>query len=185
MIGLGDPIRDDAPAAIRNLRQLGYTVHILSGDHPDVVAAVAERLHVPEHQARGAASPEQKVAYLEQLMRSDGTIMVGDGVNDAAALAAATVGIAVHGGAEASLASADVYLSRPGLAPIVDLIRASRKTVSTIRLSLVVSLCYNVVTAALAMAGIIGPLTAAILMPISSFTVVTLALASRTFGDDS
>jgi cation transport ATPase len=154
-------------------------------DHPDVVSKVAKRLSVPEAQARGAASPEQKVAYLEDLMKNADTVMVGDGVNDAAALAAATVGIAVHGGAEASLASADVYLSRPGLTPIVDLIRAARRTVRTIRLSLLASLCYNVVAAALAMAGIIGPLTAAVLMPISSFTVVTLALASRTFGDDS
>jgi Cu2+-exporting ATPase len=185
VIGIGDPIRDDAPRAIGDLRKLGYQVHILSGDHPDVVSKVAKRLGVPEAQARGAASPEQKVAYLENLMKNADTVMVGDGVNDAAALAAATVGIAVHGGAEASLASADVYLSRPGLTPIVELIRAARRTVRTIRLSLLASLCYNVVAAALAMAGIIGPLTAAVLMPISSFTVVTLALASRTFGDDS
>jgi Cu2+-exporting ATPase len=185
VIGLGDPIREDASQAVDDLRQLDYQVHILSGDHPDVVADVAGILKVPDTQACGASSPEQKVAYVEALMKRTSAVMVGDGVNDAAALAAATVGIAVHGGAEASLASSDVYLSRPGLTPIVELIRAARRTVRTIRLSLLASLCYNVVAAALAMAGIIGPLTAAILMPISSFTVVTLALASRTFGDDS
>ncbi len=125
VVGIGDPIRDDAPQAVDDLRRLDYPVHILSGDHPDVVSRVAERLSVPATQARGAASPEQKVAYLEVLMKNAHTVMVGDGVNDAAALAAATVGIAVHGGAEASLASADVYLSRPGLTPIVDLIRAA------------------------------------------------------------
>ncbi len=185
VLGLGAPLRDDAATAVSQLRQLGYDLHILSGDHPDVVAAVAEELHIAEADTLGAASPEQKVQYVERYLTTGNVIMVGDGVNDTAALAAATVGIAVHGGAEASLATADVYIARPGLMPIVDLIHAARSTVRTIRISLVVSLCYNVIAAALAITGVIGPLTAAILMPISSFTVVALALASSTFGDRS
>lgn len=185
VLGLGDPLRDDAARAITQLRQLGYHIHVLSGDHPDVVAAVARQLEVPARDTHGAASPERKVEYVRQQMQSSSVLMVGDGVNDAAALAAANVGIAVHGGAEASLASADVYIARPGLQSLVDLIQAARATVRTIRLSLLASLCYNVIAASLAISGIIGPLTAAILMPISSFTVVALALASRTFGDAS
>ncbi len=184
VLGLGDSIRVDAATAISQLRQLGCHIHIVSGDHEDVVAAVAQELGVPSDNVRGGASPEQKVRYVEDPAIAANVVMVGDGVNDAAALAAATVGIAVHGGAEASLATADVYVGRPGLMPIVELIRAARATVRTIRLSLAVSLCYNVVAAALAISGVIGPLTAAILMPISSFTVVALALASRTFGDE-
>ncbi len=69
--------------------------------------------------------------------------------------------------------------------PMVELVRAARSTVRTIRFSLVASLCYNVLAAMLAICGVISPLAAAILMPISSFTVVALALASRTFGDES
>jgi Cu2+-exporting ATPase len=147
---------------------------------------VALQLGIPAERAIGGASPELKLQTIQHAMQESGqrepVVMVGDGVNDAAALSAASVGIAVHGGAEASLAAADVYLSRPGLAPIVELTDASRNTLRTIRRSLAVSLCYNAIAATLAMAGLIGPLVAAILMPISSFTVLTLAYASRTFG---
>ena len=99
------------------------------------------------------------------------------------ALSAATVGIAVQGGAEASLAAADVYLARPGLAPLVRLVRGSRRTLDVIRRNVLVSLLYNVITGGLAMAGLINPLIAAILMPISSLTVVTMSYRSRTFQE--
>jgi Cu2+-exporting ATPase len=179
--GLGDPIREDTASALAELRRLGWTIRILSGDHPDVVAAVAEQLQVPAEAATGNATPEEKVAYVERLRQHGPVVMVGDGVNDAAALSAATVGIAVHGGAEASLSAADIYLSRPGLTPIVDLVGAAGSTVRAIRRSLVASLIYNTLAASLAMTGLIGPLIAAILMPVSSLTVLTLAFGSRTF----
>jgi P-type Cu2+ transporter len=182
---LGDPLRDDAAQALDQLRRMGWKVRILSGDHPSVVRAVAQQLDVAPQDAVGGATPEDKVQYVEQAARQGPTVMVGDGVNDAAALSAATVGIAVHGGAEASLAAADVYLSRSGLIPVVEVIQAARNTLRTIRRCLTASLCYNALAASLAIIGWIGPLTAALLMPISSFTVLTLAFTSRTFGDRS
>jgi Cu2+-exporting ATPase len=180
---LGDAIRSDAAAALAELQRCGWELQIVSGDHPAVVAAVARQLGIAESAVRGGVTPEEKAALARQAAAQGSVVMVGDGVNDAAALSAATVGIAVHGGAEASLAAADIYLSRPGLAPIVDLIHAARQTLRTIRRALLASLCYNALTAGLAIAGLIGPLVAAILMPISSFTVLAIAYASRTFGD--
>jgi len=182
-VGLGDPIRDDVGGAIDDIRGLGWKVRILSGDHPDVVSAVGRELGLPDNHTFGGATPEEKVDFVGTAIRQGRVVMVGDGVNDAAALSASTVGIAVHGGAEASLSAADVYLNRPGVAPIVDLVRAADRTLRTIRRSLVVSFGYNAIAASLAVCGVIGPLVAAILMPISSFTVLALAYASPTFGD--
>lgn len=181
--GLGDPIRPDAQQAIDALRRLGWRVRILSGDHPSVVQTVGRQLGIDAEDCRGGASPEAKLAVVNQVLQRGTVVMVGDGVNDAAALAAATIGIAVHGGAEASLAAADVFIKRPGLSPIVELAIASRRTMRVIHRNLAVSLFYNAFAASLAITGVITPLIAAILMPLSSLSVVTLSYKSRTFGD--
>jgi len=180
--GVGNPIRADAAAAVAELRQRGWSPAVLSGDDPQVVATVARRVGIPLAACRGGVTAEDKVMAIEEAVQRGPVVMVGDGVNDAAALSAATVGIAVHGGAEASLAAADVYLSRPGLAPIVALVTGARNTLWTIRACLGVSLVYNAAAATLAMTGVIGPLIAAILMPLSSLSVVLLAFWFPSFG---
>jgi Cu2+-exporting ATPase len=182
---LGDPLRPDAPAAIDALRRRGFDVHIVSGDHPDLVARVGDALGLPPDRVHGGVTPEAKLAFVQGLVRAapgSTTVMVGDGVNDAAALAAATVGIAVRGGAEASLAAADVSLAREGLAPILELLDGARRTMRTIHWTIAASLFYNVIAGGLSMAGLISPLLAAIIMPASSFTVVTICLRSRAFS---
>jgi len=179
---LGDPLRPDAADTLAGLRRRGWNVGILSGDHPEVVAAVARRLGLEPGRCRGGLSPEQKLSAVERAGRTNPVVMVGDGVNDAAALAAAHLGIAVHGGAEASLAAADVFLDRPGLAPVVELMDGARRTLAVIRRNLVFSLAYNIVAAALSVAGLVHPLLAALLMPLSSLTVVTSSYRGRTFA---
>jgi Cu2+-exporting ATPase len=179
--GLGDRIRRDAVDSLKQLVACGHRIAILSGDHPEVVAAVARRLRMPIQFARGGVTPEQKLAFVEGAISEPRVVMVGDGVNDAAALSAASVGIAVHGGAEASLAAADVFTTREGMAPIVDLFSGARRTMRVIRRGIAFSLLYNLIGVALAMTGVLNPLLAAVLMPLSSLTVVTSAFRSKTF----
>jgi Cu2+-exporting ATPase len=156
-------------------------VGILSGDHPGVVEAVGRELGLPAERIRGGVTPEGKLAEVEHAAGEGPVVMVGDGINDAAALSAATVGVAVHGGAEVALAVADVFLTREGIEPLVRLFDGARRTMRVIRVNLAFSLVYNLVGASLAMAGLIGPLAAAVLMPLSSLTVITHSFRARTF----
>jgi len=179
--GIGDPLRADATQTVEQLRREGWEVGLLSGDHPQVVAAAGRRLGLPPEHSRGGVSPEEKLAVVEQAAGEGRVVMVGDGINDAAALSAATVGVAVHGGAEVALAVADVFLTREGIEPLVRLFCGARRTMRVVRLNLIFSLIYNLVGASLAMAGWIGPLVAAVLMPLSSLTVITHSFRARTF----
>jgi Cu2+-exporting ATPase len=181
LAGIGDPLRHDSAESVASIRDRGWQVEILSGDHPAVVRSVAQKVGIEPAAARGAATPEDKLDVVREASQNTTVAMVGDGVNDAAALAAATVGIGVHGGAEAALAAADVYLGRPGLEPVVELLRGSRRTLGVIRRNLVFSLTYNVVAVTFAMTGHMSPLLAAILMPLSSMTVVLSSYRARTF----
>jgi Cu2+-exporting ATPase len=181
LAGVGGALRPDAQPTVAALLARGMRVEVLSGDHPDTVRSVGASLGLAPELCHGGLAPEDKVRAVEDAARSGPVIMVGDGVNDAAALSAATVGIAVHGGAEASLAAADVYLGRPGIAALVEVFEGARRTLSIIHRCLGVSLAYNAVAATLAIAGVVNAVLAAILMPMASFTVLGMALWLRSF----
>ncbi len=183
--GLGDRLRPDAKATLARLRARGWTTRLLSGDAPAVVAAIGAELGFAPEACRGGATPEDKLAEVEALASTGRVVMVGDGVNDAAAIARATVGVGVKGGAEACLAAADVFLSRPGLAPLADLTEGAARTLRVIRLGIGISILYNAAGVALAYFGRINPLVAAIMMPVSSLTVVLIAWRGRTFEEPS
>ena len=199
--GIGDRLRGDAGRTVAALITRGIRVRILSGDHPGVVARVAGELGLPVDDALGGLSPEDKRDIVAQLVgRSRGpsgpagtggsegppprgsVVMVGDGVNDSAALALADVGIAVHGGAGATIVASDVVLTREGVAPLVELLDGARQLRGVIRRNLVFSVLYNGVAATFAMMGLVGPLAAAVLMPLSSLTVVASSAFTRTFA---
>ncbi len=184
--GVADALRSDAANVVERLRRRGWQIGILSGDHQAIVDRVAHQLNIPLPYALGQLSPEEKVRIVQNSPARIGilststkrltTVLVGDGVNDSAALAIATVGVAAHRSADACLAAAPVYLADAGLSRLVDLMDLSHATMRTIRRNLGGSLAYNVVAIGLAAVGLVGPLTAAILMPISSLTVVALSL---------
>ncbi|MEO7996506.1 MAG: heavy metal translocating P-type ATPase [Gemmatimonadaceae bacterium] len=180
--GLGDRVRDDVATSLASLRAAGWRTVLLSGDSTPVARSVGRSLGFTEDAIISEASPEQKLAFVEQQRLLGRVVMVGDGVNDAAGIAAAHVGIGVHGGAEACLAIADVYLSRAGLAPVVELVNGAQRTVNVIRRNIAFSVAYNLLGASLAIAGVLTPLIAAVLMPISSLTVVFGAWRGFTFA---
>ncbi|MCA9140320.1 MAG: heavy metal translocating P-type ATPase metal-binding domain-containing protein, partial [Planctomycetales bacterium] len=184
VLAISDPLKKDAATTVQQLLRLGWDVGILSGDHKDVVDQVSRRIGIHPENAFGGLSPEEK---LRQVTRRDGrpVVMIGDGANDAAALAAADVGIAVRGGAEVSLQAAPVFVASGALGSVVDLISASKNTQRLIRTTFGVSLAYNVFAVLLAIFGFINPLIAAVLMPISSVSVLSLTLAWPTFREST
>ncbi|MEM9585798.1 MAG: heavy metal translocating P-type ATPase [Planctomycetota bacterium] len=187
-LSIADSLRSESAGLVQRLKQLGWQVGMLSGDHPGTARSVARQLGIEPAMTHGGMTPEQKLDQTRQSVdrAQDGgpktcVVMVGDGINDAAALAAADVGIAVRGGASASLEAAPVFLSGQKLSHISLLSEAAQRTVRTIHWTFALSLAYNVLAAILAMTGLISPLIAAILMPVSSLTVVSLVLAIPTF----
>jgi Cu2+-exporting ATPase len=188
--GMGDQVRTDSARAIAALQARGWEVRMCSGDDARVAQAVAARVGIAHEFVQGGATPEGKLATVQALLArtrdahghaARPVVMVGDGVNDAAAIAAADVGIGVHGGAEACLATADAYLTTPGLSPLVDIADGSARTMRVIRRNMLWALGYNAVGVSLAIMGVISPLIAAVMMPASSLTVVLGSWLGRTF----
>lgn len=178
---VGDAMRPEVPSLMRTIRHLGWSPRILSGDIPSVVHAISAQAGIDEEHASGSATPEDKAERIRRLASRDTVVMVGDGVNDAGALAEATVGIAVRGGAEASLTAADVFFADAELDALPELLDGARQVTRTIRRNVAFSLAYNATCATLAIVGIITPLAAALLMPASSLTVLFIARSNRGF----
>lgn len=138
------------------LQRRGWRVELLSGDEQAAVAAVAAA--VGADAAHAEASPEKKLSMVQQSLATATTVLVGDGVNDAAALSAATCGIAVSGSAEVSMEAAGVFLSKQGIAQVASVLDGASRTITTIKRNFRISLFYNVTAGALAASGVIKPL---------------------------
>ncbi len=175
--------RTDAQQALADCRNLGLHVCVLTGDHAARGAQFAERFDV---EVRAGLTPAQKVAAVEELRRQWGPVaMVGDGINDAAALVASDVGIAMGCGADVSRQSASICLLGDQLAQIPWCIELTRQTVSVIRQNLFWAFFYNVGGVALACAGWLTPVWAAVAMVASSVLVVANSLRLRGVTQDA
>jgi Cu2+-exporting ATPase len=175
VFALGDPVRTEARAVIRALRDRGKTVTLLSGDRPEVVRHVARALDIP-HLIAGAR-PQDKLDYvLRQQAAGNAIVMIGDGVNDAPVLAAASVSIAVGHSTDVARASADAVLLTDGLHGVVEAVDPSRRTFTVIRQNLVWALAYNFAALPLAAFGYVTPWIAGVGMAMSSLLVVANAL---------
>jgi P-type E1-E2 ATPase len=167
-------LRGEASAALRSLRDAGLSLAILTGDESSRAAAIGRELNV---ELTAGMLPEDKLAAIADLQRRHGPVaMVGDGVNDAPALAAADVGIAMGCGADVVRQSADVCLLGNDLSRLPWTIGLAQRTVRTIRQNLFWAFAYNIAGIALAAAGVLNPIFAAIAMVVSSVLVVTNSL---------
>ena len=180
-VAIGDPIRPDARSTVQRLRRAGWRVVLASGDDAVVASGVAKVLGIDARDAHGGLSPEEKLEFVKRADLARPVVMVGDGVNDLAALAAADVGVAVRNGAQASHHVADVCLAARGLRPLERFVAGARSTMRTIRVNLAVSVLYNVGGGVLAFLGLVNPLVAAVLMPLSGLTVLVIALRMPSF----
>lgn len=175
LISLKDELRDDAVESIKTIKNNNLTPYIISGDNQKTVNEVAQKLKIESEKALGNITPEQKNDFM---LKNPRTIMVGDGANDAIALSNAYVSVAVHGSVDISLRVADIYISKTGVSNLTKVIEASHDTLKVIKRNLKFSLVYNLLGATLAIFGFITPLVAAILMPISSLTVLVSTFVS-------
>ena len=171
---LDDELREGAKASIKELKQMGLKVLMLSGDKQIVASKVASELGIDE--SHGELNPEQKALLIKELQKSANVVMVGDGINDILALKSANVGIAMGSGASVSVGVSDVVLLRDELKDLVFALRQAKKTFKVIKENLFISLVYNALSIPLAMAGFIIPLFAAISMSFSSLLVVLNSL---------
>ncbi|WP_234036274.1 heavy metal translocating P-type ATPase [Porphyrobacter sp. YT40] len=173
-IAFADPLRADAAATLAALAREGIAASILSGDRAAPVAVVAEALGL---QAQAEASPQAKLAALEAL-KAEGRrpLMVGDGLNDGPALAAAHASIAPGTASDASQQAADAVFIGEGLMPVALAVRVARRTMRIVRENFGFSIAYNLLAVPLALLGLVTPLVAAIAMSVSSLVVVANSL---------
>ena len=178
---VSDLIKDSAAGAVARLRAMGLRTILLTGDRQGAGDAVGREVGVDEVVAE--VLPTDKAAVIERLQASGRRVaMVGDGINDAAALATANLGLAVVSGTDVAMKSADIILVRQSLDVVPDAIALARRTLRTIRGNLIWAFAYNVAAVPLAAFGLLNPLIAGFAMSLSSVFVVTNSMRLRRFA---
>ena len=182
VVAVSDTIKPSSAAAIAELRQLGLRPLLLSGDNSRAAAAVGAGVGIAPADVLAPVTPEGKIATVERLQAQGHSVaMVGDGVNDAAALAAADLGLSMGTGTDVAIEAGDLVLVRGDLRSAADAIRLSRATLRVIKQNLFWAFAYNVAMVPLAAFGVINPMFAGFAMAASSVLVVTNSLRLNRF----
>ncbi|WP_326582699.1 heavy metal translocating P-type ATPase [Streptomyces sp. NBC_00481] len=183
VVTVADAVKETSAEAVRRLRALGLTPMLLTGDNERVARSVAAAVGISPEHVLAEVLPQDKVDVVRRLQGEGRTVaMVGDGVNDAAALATADLGLALGTGTDAAIEAGDLTLVRGDLRVAADAIRLSRRTLSTIKGNLAWAFGYNLAALPLAAAGLLNPMIAGAAMAFSSVFVVTNSLRLRTFS---
>ncbi|HOD85033.1 MAG TPA: HAD-IC family P-type ATPase, partial [Methanoculleus sp.] len=187
VIGIADTLKPTAKSAVSELKRMGLAVMMLTGDNERTAAAIAREVGIEN--VRAGLMPQEKVEEVRALQqRGEVVAFVGDGINDAPALAQADVGIAIGSGTDVAIESGDIVLIRDDLTDVVAAIQVSRKVISRIRQNLFWAFAYNAALIPIA-AGLLYPFfgitfrpeLAALAMALSSVTVVSLSLMLKTY----
>ncbi len=182
VLEVADAVKETSPEAVRRLRALGLTPILLTGDNRAVAESVAREVGIAPEHVIAEVLPQDKVDVVKRLQGEGRSVaMVGDGVNDAAALAQADLGLAMGTGTDAAIEAGDLTLVRGDLRTAADAIRLARRTLGTIRSNLFWAFAYNVAALPLAAAGLLYPMIAGAAMAFSSAFVVGNSLRLRSF----
>jgi Cu+-exporting ATPase len=180
LLAVGDQVRASGAGAVAALRRLGLNPMMVTGDNERTAAAVASEVGIERVVAE--ALPEDKVELVRRLQREGRRVaVIGDGINDAAALAAADLGMAIGRGTDAAIEAADIVLGRDDLLVVADAVQLARRTHRTIRWNLLWAFGYNIAALPLAVSGLLNPLIAGAAMALSSVFVVSHSLRLRQF----
>jgi Cu+-exporting ATPase len=188
LLAIADPVRPEGAEAVAELRRRGISTWLVTGDNRLVGESVARAVGIPIAQVVADARPRDKIEFIKQIQARSRTAMVGDGINDAPALAQADLGVAIGTGTDVAMEASDVTLVGGDLRLVVTAISLSRATMRTIRQNLFWAFAYNVVLIPVAM-GVLYPFTGLLLDPIlaaaamalSSVSVVANSLRLRRF----
>jgi len=182
VIGLADMIKDEAVNTISQMKDLGIEVFMITGDNHKTAMAIATQAGIKEQNVFAKVLPEKKADAVKEMKNSGGTVvMVGDGINDAPALAVADVGIAMGTGTDIAIETGDITLMNGNLTTLVSAIKLSRKTMKKIKQNLFWAFIYNVIGIPFAAVWLLSPVIAGAAMSFSSVSVVTNSLSLKTF----